>query len=300
MITRHMIMKHMKKFVVIIAAVLAMVGCADGQKNNGPKICAHRGFWNCEETMFSENSIASLRQAQECGLWGSEFDIHLTADSVVVVNHDPVVDGMPIHRTNYSELLSHRLPNGETIPTLDEYLAQGALSGTAAAKKSAGPSNSTAAKKSAGLGKSARKSAPCMLVIELKKQDSREAGIRMAEMTVAALKEHGLYDPDRAMFISFDYNICKWLAVNAPEFQNQYLQGDKSPEEVNADGINGIDYHRGVLRKHPEWVEQAHALGMGVNVWTVNDEEEMRYFIDLGVDVITTNEPLMLSGLLAI
>lgn len=53
-----------------------------------------------------------------------------------------------------------------------------------------------------------------------------------------------------------------------------------------------------VLRKHPEWVEQAHKLGLEVNVWTVDEEEDMRYFIDLGVDYITTNFPEQLQQLL--
>lgn len=39
-----------------------------------------------------------------------------------------------------------------------------------------------------------------------------------------------------------------------------------------------------VLRKNPEWVKQAHDLGLEVNVWTVDSEEDMKYFIGLGVD----------------
>ena len=41
----------------------------------------------------------------------------------------------------------------------------------------------------------------------------------------------------------------------------------------------------------PEWVKQAHELGMIVNVWTVNKEEMMQQMIDLGVDYITTDKP---------
>ena len=63
-------------------------------------------------------------------------------------------------------------------------------------------------------------------------------------------------------------------------------------------GLTGIDYSMRVLRKHPEWVEQAKKLGLEVNVWTVDEEEDMRYFIDLGVDYITTDYPERLQALL--
>ena len=68
--------------------------------------------------------------------------------------------------------------------------------------------------------------------------------------------------------------------------------------EIKGLGLTGIDYSMRVLRKHPEWVEQAKKLGLEVNVWTVDEEEDMRYFIDLGVDYITTDYPERLQALL--
>ena len=49
------------------------------------------------------------------------------------------------------------------------------------------------------------------------------------------------------------------------------------------------------LRQNPEWVKQAHDLGLEVNVWTIDKSEDMRYFIDLGVDYITTDYPELLQ-----
>ena len=63
-------------------------------------------------------------------------------------------------------------------------------------------------------------------------------------------------------------------------------------------GINGIDYHYIVIEKHPEWVKEAHDLGMKVNVWTVNKEDMMKKLIDRKVDYITTDQPLELKKLL--
>ena len=53
-----------------------------------------------------------------------------------------------------------------------------------------------------------------------------------------------------------------------------------------------------VIKKHPEWVKQAHDLGLKVNVWTVNKEEDMQAMLDLGVDFITTNNPVELKALI--
>ena len=137
-----------------------------------------------------------------------------------------------------------------------------------------------------------------MLVLELKPESSREQADALIDHCIRALKERDLYRPDRVMFISFDLEMCKRLAVEAPEFTNQYLEGNIAPEELHAMGINGIDYHYIAFHKHPDWVERAHKLGMSVNVWTVDTVEEMQYLIDLGVDCITTNEPLKLRDLL--
>lgn len=229
-----------------------------------PRICAHRGFWDCDGAGHVENSIASLRMAQESGFWGSEFDVHLTADSVVVVNHDDRFYGIPIHTSTYQELLAKRHPNGEYIPTLDQYLEQGVKSA-------------------------------CMLVLEIKPQKTVETTICLAQKCRDALEAHGLLDPSRVMFISFSYDACKWVAKNLPAFDNQYLEGKVDPETVHEDGIRGIDYHFLYFNQHPDWVKRAHDLGMTVNVWTVDFAPEMRRLMKLGVDVITTNKPLLLK-----
>ena len=53
-----------------------------------------------------------------------------------------------------------------------------------------------------------------------------------------------------------------------------------------------------VIAKHPEWVKQAHDLGMSVNVWTVNEPRDIRAMRDLGVDQITTDNPALAREIL--
>lgn len=268
----------MKRLLVIAAAVLMLAGCGVRKSapasqvynfpavNQGGKtaIAAHRGFWKTEAAGNSQNSIASLGAAMDNGFWGSECDIHLTSDDVIIVNHDNSIDGLKIKTHTYAELSSHLLKNGEKRPTFDEYLERFAK----------------------GDGKTT-------LVVEFKMQGDEAKNNLLVDKALAALKAHDLYDPSKVAFISFGHDICLRVASLAPEFVNQYLNGDIAPARLAAEGINGIDYERGVFRIHPNWVKEAHDLGMSVNVWTVDKADDMDYLISLGVDAITSNEPLL-------
>lgn len=261
--------------VIAAAALLALTSCA-GTKTGFPKIdqkgktavVAHRGFWNCEAAGFAENSIASLKAAQDNGFWGSEFDVHITTDDVILVFHNDEIDGARIDTCEAAVFAEHRLANGEKIPTLDEYLTQG------------------------------EKSDKTVLVLELKPEITIEREDALVDLSIEALIAHNLLDPKRVIFISFSKYICDRIAAEYPEFINQYLEGDFSPEELAEYGINGFDYYEKTVLKDSTIVERAHALGMSTNAWTVNKPEEMQKFIDLGIDAITTNEPLVLRDLL--
>lgn len=279
-------MYHPTKLLAIAAAALMLAGCASVKQvpssitsgfpavDQGGKVAvvAHRGFWNSEQGGMSENSIASLKAAQDNGFWGSECDVHITADGIVLVNHNDDIEGKLIETHNYADFVSDLLPNGERRPTLDEYLDQAA------------------------------KSCGTKLIIEFKKHKQQDREDLMVEKTVEALKAHGLYDPDRVLFISFSRHICDIVAAGHPQFINQFLSANVVKNEAPAlyakRGINGIDYYYPMFSAHPDWVKQAHELGMSVNAWTVNDEKDMVKMISLGVDAITTNFPLLARELL--
>ena len=89
-------------------------------------------------------------------------------------------------------------------------------------------------------------------------------------------------------YIAFSYDICKKLVQLDPNAMVQYLNGDKAPAKVLADGIRGIDYTSSKLTD--AWIKEANDLGMTVNVWTVNSQSAMVDFMNKGVDLITTDE----------
>jgi glycerophosphoryl diester phosphodiesterase len=86
-------------------------------------VIAHRGAF--KKNGFPENSLASLREAIRLGCSGSEFDVRMSADDSLVINHDPAYRKMDIEKTTYKELTALPLSNGEKLPTLQEYLLEG-------------------------------------------------------------------------------------------------------------------------------------------------------------------------------
>ncbi|MFC3354067.1 glycerophosphodiester phosphodiesterase [Sphingobacterium zeae] len=229
------------------------------------KAIAHRGVW--KNSHLPQNSIASLTAAHDLKLFGSEFDVHLTKDNILVVNHDNDFYGIDIATATYKELLEKKHPNGESIPTLEEYLIAG--------------------KKLKGL----------RLILELKinklgVERTLEATTKTVEM-VKNLKAEKVTD-----YISFSFEACQKIHELAPKANIQYLTGDKSPAEVKAAGINGLDYHFSVFKKNGTWLKDAHQFGMKVNAWTVNTAEEMTNLINQNIDFITTDEPELLLRIL--
>lgn len=246
-----------------LISTFALVACFIGIQAQ-TQVIAHRGFWKTEGS--AQNSIMALEKAAEAQLYGSEFDVLMTADGKVVVNHDSSIEGMVIAETPYKKLKNIRIKNGEKLPTLKNYLKKG-------------------------------KKLDIQLILEAKPLPTKEMEDEAIAKMVKMVKKMGL--EKQVEYISFSLNMCEQLAKLTPESEIAYLEGNIAPSELKKKGINGIDYHLNViLNKHPEWVEEAHRLGMKVNVWTVNNESDMKKLIDMKVDYITTDQPLELKNLL--
>src|SRR5690606_19010848 len=118
-----------RKIFYALFAASVLISCKASKKaSQAPKpfankVIAHRGAF--KNTGVPENSIASLKAAIAIGCGGTEFDIHMTSDEVLVVNHDDKFLGMEIETNTYQQLLSKTLSNGEKIPTLEAYLKEG-------------------------------------------------------------------------------------------------------------------------------------------------------------------------------
>lgn len=250
-------MNTKKLFIACVCSLFMLAAQAKTQ------VIAHRGFWKTEGS--AQNSITALKKAAEAGVYGSEFDVQLTADGVIVVNHDETIAGLTIGKTSYDKLKDLKLKNGETLPTLADYLKAG-------------------------------KQLPYIrLILEIKPHPTKAQEDEISASTVKMVKEYGM--ENQVEYISFSMNVCEQIAQLAPDAEIAYLEGDVAPQEIKAKRLTGIDYPYDAFYKHPEWVKEAHELGLKVNAWTVNKESDMKKLTDLNVDYLTTDHPLKAKAL---
>ncbi len=248
----------MKKTILLVAMTMLFHVGLFAQS----AIIAHRGAW--KNTHTPQNSIASLKAAIDQKTWGSEFDVHLTKDDVLVVNHDHDFYGLEVEELTYQELLAKTHPNGERIPTAEEYLKEGI------------------------------KQRKTKLIYELKtSRVSKERTLKAVELSLALVKK--LKAQKKVEFIAFDYDACLKFRELDRKVKIHYLNGDKTPAQLKEAKLTGLDYHLNVFKKNPTWIKEAKALKLKTNVWTVNKVEDMNYFIQEKVDFITTDEPELLK-----
>lgn len=251
----------MKKFIL---SILTLAATAVMQAE-APKVIAHRGYWDTEGS--AQNSIRSLVKADSIGCYASEFDVWITADDVLVVNHDGHIDDVVIEKSPAADVLAKTLANGEHVPTLEAYLQE--------------------AVKHPGI----------RLVCELKPHVDNDREGAAIQGILEMVEKYGL--TDRVDYITFSKNGLKKLIKFVPQgTEVYYLDGDYIPSQIKFMKSAGIDYSLKAMKKHPEWFKQCHDKGLKVNVWTVNKEEDMLWCIENGADFITTNDPELLQKLI--
>lgn len=228
------------------------------------KVIAHRGHWMPEGS--AQNSLRSLIKADSINCFGSEFDVWLTADDVLVVNHDRKFKNVVIEETPSSEVLDIVLDNGEKLPRLDTFL-------------------------------DAAKNTDVRLICELKEHADKKQEDKAVKMLVRMIHEKGL--DNRVVYITFSKEALSGLIKEAPSgTEVYYLEGDMTPAQLKEIGAAGPDYSLKTFRSHPEWIKEAKDLGLKVNIWTVNDEKDMKWCLDNEADFITTNFPERLFRLI--
>jgi glycerophosphoryl diester phosphodiesterase len=231
-----------------------------------PYIIAHRGYW-LDVAGSHENSIKSLKLAAELGVYGSEFDVHLTIDNVAIVYHDSVIQGREIQFVSYDDIKNIVLANGERLPTLENYLQAGGASSI-------------------------------KLILEIKPHGTPKRDREAAQIVVNKVKEFKM--EDNVEYITFSLDIGKELIRLSPDSKIGYLYYDEgysdkylAPYEAKNYGFSILSIGYPFLLKYPEHINEAINLGLSVGTWTPDQLPVIEDLVEKGVAFITTNRPLM-------
>ncbi|MEF9924331.1 MAG: glycerophosphodiester phosphodiesterase family protein [Muribaculaceae bacterium] len=241
-------MKRKLLFICLIAFLTLTTAVAK------TKVVAHRGYWDTKGS--AQNSIRALVKADSINCSACEFDVWLTSDKKLVINHDGIINGYTIETTSSDTILNQKLENGELLPSLDQFL-------------------------------NTAKNLKIDLVLELKPHKNVAHENEAVKMLLDMVKEKGLQK--RMSYITFSRNAFDQL-VKQTKRPILYLNG-VAPDVLKSIGGTGADYHINVFKKNPTWIKQLHDMGLKVNVWTVNDAEGIQWCIDNKADFITTNNP---------
>lgn len=230
-----------------------------------PLISAHRGG----RSEAPENTVAAFRYAAELGVPGAECDVHLSADGVPVVIHDDTVDRTTNGTGEIRNLTAEELgrldarsthtdwPEPVGVPTFAEVLEV--------------------------------TKAIDYFEVEIKADEPS----RIAELVPLLIDEidrAGMREKVR--FISFDPDICALCHRLAPDMKLSLLVNQTTAAEIAQALELGCDGIAGWVETATEgFVATAHARGLKVTIWTVNEDTDFDNMLAWGVDVITTDRP---------
>lgn len=250
----------------------------DATGNQLPVAMAHRGF----SSEGLENSMTAFRAAVGLGYRYLETDVHTTSDGVLLLFHDGrldrVTDGAgKVSERSAAEVSKARIGGREPIPTFDELIAE--FPGV-------------------------------RLNLDVKDWKS-------VRSTAAAIERHQVHD--RVLVTSFSdlrrRAVLKLLtrpvaaSAGVVSIALFTLLGPVLPGPVfrwlmrrilrNVQALQ-VPVRRGFIKVvTPGSIRRAHALGLVLHVWTVNEPAEMRRLLQLGVDGIVTDRADLLREVLA-
>lgn len=230
----------------------------------GPIPFAHRGG----ASEAPENSLPAFQHAVDLGYRYLETDVHATADGVLVAFHDDVLDRVT-DRTGrvadlpWSEVAAARIDGREPIPLLEDILTT-----WPEARVNIDP------KADAAVG-------PLVEVLRRARAVHRVCVASFSDERIRRARD------------ALGPELCTGLGPEQLVRLIRAAQGETVTFEGQAAQIPPVD-HTGRALASPELVAIAHDHGLVVHVWTIDDADEMRRLLDVGVDGIMTDRPAVL------
>jgi glycerophosphoryl diester phosphodiesterase len=226
------------------------MGVIQGKGGSITEIFSHRG----RTDGFTENTLEAFAEAKRVGADGVELDVRMTSDGALAVHHDPQITGLGL----VAALTVSELP--ADVPLLVDALAV----------------------------------CEGMVVNVEIKNDPAEAGHdpreTVAALTAAAVAEAGW--TDRVIVSSFQSSTLRAVQVADGRLAlgalwRIFADVDDELAMAVAEGWSAV--HPFVTQATPELVERAQAAGLAVNVWTVNNRQDLSALVALGVDALITD-----------
>ncbi len=232
-------------------------------------VAGHRG----DKEGAPENTLPAFERGIASDSAFVETDIQLTSDDVPILMHDWTVDRTtngtgPVWSLSYNDIM--KLDAGSwydakftatRVPTLEQLLMI------------LQPSNKSA-------------------ILELKGSWT----VRQARIVTDLLDEYGL--GTRVIMASFDLMTLRALREAAPEIARVIISRSVTGNpDVLADacGAVAIITSAALIQSDPDAVDRIHDAGLGVLVYTLNDEAAWASAVSLGADGLITDRPEALS-----
>jgi glycerophosphoryl diester phosphodiesterase len=201
-----------------------------------------------------ENTLAAFSRARDLGADGVELDVRLSADGHLVVHHDPSIEGGgPVHELTRAELPAH-------VPGLDEVLEA-----------------------CRGL----------LVNIEIKNlpgEASFDPDERTAHLVMDLLA--GRIGDDIVISSFWPGSLSAVRARDAGVATGLLLASWANPEGAlaMARDVGATAVHPHFSLVEARWVAEAHRKGFKVNVWTVNEPDDVVAAGKVGVDAVITDD----------
>lgn len=235
-------------------------------RSPGPIAFAHRGG----ALDAPENTIEAFDESYALGYRWMETDVHLSADGVLVSFHDPDLDRVTdrsgrIAELTWDEIRQATVGSGGTIPTMFELF---------------------------------ERFPDARFNVDAKAGDALEPLVRL-------IVDNGF--EDRACVGSFFDNrvraaqrlggpaVCTSAGAVAVVARRVLPVRVARLLHPGAKALQVPNRVRGLPFVNRTYVDRAHAEGLDVHVWTVDDAEEMHRLLDMGVDGIMTDRPRVLK-----
>jgi glycerophosphoryl diester phosphodiesterase len=232
-----------------------------------PRVVGHRGA----ATYAPENTLASLREARRRGASWVEFDVKLSGDGVAMLMHDD-----SLKRTAGLDRLASATPWSEI---------QGLDAGAWMAPRFTGervPSfvEAIACLRGEGLGAN----------VEIKPCPGREA--ETARAAVETLRKHWPARLPTPLMSSFQDAALAAARDAAPEYPRAILiDALKDDWRARAEAVGAVGVNTNGKKLVPARAAEIKAAGYLLSVYTINDANQARALVAMGVDCVISDAP---------